>query len=201
MLLTFVVTTLFMIMIPGPDAALIMRSSLAHGRSAGMLTMLGGLCGISIHATLAAVGISALLAASPTAFAVVQMLGIVYLLWLGVHTWLTSGRSIETVDLQEQPTSRYQHVRRGLLSNLLNPKVLLLFVGFLPQFLPSEGETMGSALLLSAIIGLLYALWFSFYNLLIDKIGKLLRTPKIRRRVERATGVMLVGFALSLAVQ
>ena len=83
MLLTFVVTTLVMIMIPGPDAALIMRSSLAHGRMAGLLTMLGGLLGLSVHAAAAAIGLSALLVASPAAFTVVRALGVCYLLWLG----------------------------------------------------------------------------------------------------------------------
>ncbi|MEV4218920.1 LysE family translocator [Nonomuraea sp. NPDC049725] len=204
MLLTFVVTTLVMIMIPGPDAALIMRSSLAHGRMAGLLTMLGGLLGLSVHAAAAAIGLSALLVASPTAFTVVRGLGICYLLWLGVHALLSSrGKTAETAEAAESAPggSPLVHVRRGLLSNLLNPKVLLLFVTWLPQFLPSHGDTLSSALLLSGIIAVLYALWFSLYNLIVDRVGALLRTPRVRARVERVTGVLLVGFALRLAVQ
>ncbi|MEU6999693.1 LysE family translocator [Nonomuraea sp. NPDC046570] len=198
MLLTFAVTALVMIMIPGPDAALIMRSSLAHGRVAGMQTMLGGVLGLTVHAAAAAVGISALLAASPTAFTVVRVLGIGYLLWLGVQTLLASRRPVEPLAASTSPTG---HVRRGLLSNLLNPKVLLLFVTFLPQFLPTHGETLGSALLLSGIVAGLYVLWFTLYNVLVDKVSTLLRTAKVRRRIERVTGVLLVGFALRLAVQ
>ncbi|WP_049560714.1 LysE family translocator [Nonomuraea sp. SBT364] len=201
MLLTFVVTTLVMIMIPGPDAALIMRSSLAHGRMAGLLTMFGGLLGLSVHAAAAAIGLSALLVASPTAFTVVRGLGICYLLWLGVHALLSSrGRAAETA-VAAPGGPPLAHVRRGLLSNLLNPKVLLLFVTWLPQFLPSHGDTLSSALLLSGIIAVLYALWFSLYNLIVDRVGALLRTPRVRARVERVTGVLLVGFALRLAVQ
>jgi threonine/homoserine/homoserine lactone efflux protein len=201
MLLTFVVTTLVMIMIPGPDAALIMRSSLAHGRMAGLLTMLGGLLGLSVHAAAAAIGLSALLVASPAAFTVVRALGICYLLWLGVHALLSGPAKAERPPEAAPGGSAIGHVRRGLLSNLLNPKVLLLFVTWLPQFLPAHGEALGSALLLSGIVALLYALWFSLYNLIVDRAGALLRTPRIRARIERVTGVLLVGFALRLAVQ
>lgn len=201
MLLTFAVTTLVMIMIPGPDAALIMRNSLAHGRVAGLLTMLGGLLGLSVHAGAAAVGLSALLAASPTAFTVVRGLGVCYLLWLGVHALLPSRRREASAAAPDPAARPLAHVRRGLLSNLLNPKVLLLFVTWLPQFLPAQGDTLGRALLLSSIIAVLYALWFSLYNLIVDRVGALLRTPRVRARIERATGVLLVGFALRLAVQ
>ncbi|TMR98757.1 LysE family translocator [Nonomuraea basaltis] len=201
MLLTFAVTTLVMIMIPGPDAALIMRNSLAHGRVAGLLTMLGGLLGLSVHACAAAVGLSALLAASPTAFTVVRALGICYLLWLGAHALLSSRKRVVPHTAPEPAARALAHVRRGLLSNLLNPKVLLLFVTWLPQFLPAQGDTLGRALLLSAVVAALYALWFSLYNLIINWAGALLRTPRIRARIERATGVLLVGFALRLAVQ
>ncbi|WP_336207441.1 LysE family translocator [Nonomuraea sp. LPB2021202275-12-8] len=201
MLPTFVVTTLVMIMIPGPDAALIMRNSLAHGRMAGLLTMLGGLLGLSVHAAGAAIGLSALLVASPAAFTVVRGLGVCYLLWLGVHSLLTSRRQVAEQPEAAPAGSPLAHVRRGLLSNLLNPKVLLLFVTWLPQFLPAHGDTLGSALLLSGIVAALYALWFSLYNLIVDRAGVLLRTPRIRARIERLTGVLLVGFALRLAVQ
>jgi threonine/homoserine/homoserine lactone efflux protein len=139
MLLTFVVTTLVMIMIPGPDAALIMRSSLAHGRVAGLLTMLGGLLGLSVHAAAAAIGLSALLVASPAAFTAVRALGICYLLWLGVHALLSGPAKADRLPEAAPGGSAFGHVRRGLLSNLLNPKVLLLFVTWLPQFLPAHG--------------------------------------------------------------
>lgn len=194
MLMTFTVTALVMIMIPGPDAALIMRSSLAHGRAAGLLTMTGGLLGLGVHATAAAVGLSALLAASPAAFNALRWLGVAYLFWLGVQGLRARG----TAPRSEEPPAGtpLRHVRNGLLSNLLNPKVLLFFVTFLPQFMQGT-----SPLLLSAIFAALYGLWFSLYNVLVDRVGALLRRPRVRARVERVTGVLLVGFALRLAVQ
>ncbi|MEV4893977.1 LysE family translocator [Nonomuraea sp. NPDC055795] len=194
MLLTFSVTALIMIMIPGPDAALIMRSSLAHGRTAGLLTMTGGLLGLGVHAVAAAIGLSALLAASPAAFSVLRWLGVAYLFWLGVQG--LRARAVVAPVTEPAAGTGLRHVRNGFLSNLLNPKVLLFFVTFLPQFM--EGA---APMLLSAIFAGLYALWFSFYNVVVDKVGALLRRPKVRARVERVTGVLLVGFALRLAVQ
>lgn len=193
MLLTFAVTALVMIMIPGPDAALIMRSSLSHGRLAGLLTMVGGLFGLAVHATAAAVGLSALLAASPTAFTVLRWVGIAYLFWLGVQSFRS--RPAEAAR-EVQPVSPLRYVRNGFLSNVLNPKVLLFFVTFLPQFMIGT-----SPLLLSLIFAALYAVWFTFYNVVVDRVGALLRTPRVRRRVERFTGLLLVAFALRLAVQ
>ncbi|WP_327088853.1 LysE family translocator [Nonomuraea sp. NBC_01738] len=194
MLLTFTVTALVMIMIPGPDAALIMRSSLAHGRAAGLLTMAGGLIGLAAHATAAAIGLSALLAASPAAFTALRWAGVAYLLWLGVQGLRARGTAPAVAEAGAG--SPLRHVRNGVMSNLLNPKVLLFFVTFLPQFMQGT-----SPLLLSAIFAGLYALWFTLYNVLVDRVGRLLRKPKVRARVERVTGVLLVGFALRLAVQ
>ncbi|WP_433247228.1 LysE family translocator [Streptosporangium sp. CA-135522] len=202
MLTTFAVTALVMIMIPGPDQALITRNALAFGRTAGLLTMFGGLLGLTVHATAAAVGLSALLLTSATAFTTLKIVGVVYLLWLGIQALLSSRRTAAApqVVLQER-RSPLQHIRNGFLSNTLNPKVALFFVTFLPQFLPAHGNPLHQAMLLSAIFAGLYLVWFSFYNVLVDRIGALLRTPRIRARVERATGLLLVGFAIRLAVQ
>ncbi|GGK98333.1 lysine transporter LysE [Planomonospora parontospora subsp. parontospora] len=205
MLTTFAVTALVMIMIPGPDQALITRNALAFGRTAGLLTMTGGLFGLAVHATSAAIGLSALLLASATAFTVLKVAGVVYLLWLGVQALRSSRRTAAaTAVVTEVPADGgppLRHVRNGFLSNVLNPKVALFFVTFLPQFLPAHGNTLGRALLLSAIFAGLYLLWFGFYNVVVDRIGALLRAPRVRARVEQATGVLLVGFAIRLAVQ
>ncbi|MDP9864445.1 MULTISPECIES: LysE family translocator [Streptosporangium] len=202
MLTTFAVTALVMIMIPGPDQALITRNALAFGRTAGLLTMFGGLIGLTVHATAAAIGLSALLLASATAFTVLKVVGVVYLLWLGIQALRSSRRTAAAPEPAALAArSPMQHVRNGFLSNTLNPKVALFFVTFLPQFLPAHGDTLNQAMLLSAIFAGLYLLWFSFYNVAVDRIGALLRTPRIRARVEQATGLLLVGFAIRLAVQ
>lgn len=195
MLLTFVITALVLTLIPGPDAALIMRTSIAHGRSAGFRTMLGGVLGLTVHATAATVGLSALLAASPPVFLTLRWLGIAYLVWLGFQGLRSRGKG-EAEEAGQAGGSRIGQVRNGFLSNLLNPKVLLFFVTFLPQFMGSIPVTV-----LSVIFVAMYVIWFSIYTLIVDRLGTLLRTPVWRRRVERATGVVLIGFALRLAIQ
>src|SRR5437763_9583799 len=103
-LLTFALAALVLIMIPGPDQALITRSTLIGGRAAGLLTMVGGVLGLAVHATAAAVGLSALLLASATAFTALKIAGAVYLLWMGVQAARAASRSRR--EPAETPTTR-----------------------------------------------------------------------------------------------
>src|SRR5687768_8621172 len=140
-LLTFALAALVLIMIPGPDQALITRSALVGGRTAGLLTMLGGVLGLAVHATAAAVGLSALLLASAKAFTALKIVGAAYLLWMGVQTLRAAARSRRTPAEAAVPRGRPRAascMRQGFLSNALNPKVALFFVTFLPQFLSTE---------------------------------------------------------------
>jgi threonine/homoserine/homoserine lactone efflux protein len=202
--LPFALAALILIMIPGPDQALITRSALAGGRTAGLLTMLGGVLGVTVHATAAAVGLSALLLASPTAFTVLKVVGAAYLIFMGIQTLRAAARSRRgpaEATIQRVRPRPWPAIRKGFLSNALNPKVALFFVTFLPQFL-STGTTAGGAraqaLLLSAVFAALYVGWFSLYVLLVDGLGSLLRRPRVKAAIERVTGVLLVAFAIRL---
>ena len=200
---TFAIAALLLIMMPGPDQALITRNALSGGRRGGLLTMVGGALGLGVHATAAAVGLSALLLASSTAFTALKVVGVAYLLWLGVQTWRSARRTRlepaeETGPGEQQPWAAY--LRQGFLSNALNPKVALFFVTFLPQFLPAEGGSpRGDALFLSAVFAGLYVAWFGSYAFLVDRFGRWLRRPAVKARIERVTGFALVTFAARLA--
>ncbi|BFV60919.1 LysE family translocator [Kitasatospora sp. CMC57] len=202
-MLTFAVAALLLIMIPGPDQALITRNALVGGRSAGLLTMTGGMLGLSVHVSAASLGVSALLLASVTAFTVLKVAGTVYLVWMGIATLRSArrrGQESDGVD-QDRSLSRTRCLRQGFLSNALNPKVALFFVTFLPQFLPDTRHTLGSALQLSAVFVLLYLLWFSLYTVTVDRFGAFLRRPAVRQRIERSTGALLIAFGVRLALQ
>ena len=204
-LMSFALAALVLIMIPGPDQALITRSSLVGGRPAGLLTMAGGVLGLAVHATAAAVGLSALLLASATAFTALKIVGAAYLLWMGVQTLRAAARSRRApaeAAIHRAPARPLTTVRQGFLSNALNPKVALFFVTFLPQFLSTDatpGGTQAQALLLSAIFAVLYLGWFGLYVLAVDGLGRLLRRPRVKATIERVTGVLLIAFAIRLA--
>ena len=202
-MLTFLGAAIVLILIPGPDQALITRNALAGGRKGGLLTTLGGMSGVTVHASAAAAGVSALLVASEIAFTVLKVVGVGYLLWMGVQT-IRAARThrAEDEDIPEPALiSPWRYLRQGFLSNSLNPKVALFFLTFLPQFLPSTGGAFGYALLLSGLFAVLYLCWFTCYVLLVDWLGAFLRSSKVRARIEQVTGVLLVGFAVRLGLQ
>jgi threonine/homoserine/homoserine lactone efflux protein len=201
--LTFLAAALILIMIPGPDQALITRHALTSGRTAGLFTMLGGATGLTVHATAAAAGVSAILVASETAFTMLKVVGVIYLMWMGVQTIrAASGQMVQDENAESRPAySPWHYLRHGFLSNSLNPKVALFFVTFLPQFLPDSGGAFMYALFLSGLFAALYVVWFSCSVFAIEYFATFLRRPRVRARIERVTGLLLVGFALRLAFQ
>lgn len=202
-MVTFAIAALVLIMMPGPDQVLITRNALAGGLWGGLLTLVGGALGLTVHASAAALGLSALLLASSTAFTVLKIVGVAYLLWLGLQTLRAARRSRrEPVEdgAAVAPQRRWAYLRQGFLSNALNPKVALFFVTFLPQFLPTDsGSPRAEALLLSAVFALLYVSWFSAYVMLVERFGRWLRRPTVKARIEQVTGLALVTFAVRLA--
>ncbi|MDX2645468.1 LysE family translocator [Streptomyces sp. NPDC001902] len=201
-MLTFAAASLVLIVIPGPDQALITRNALAAGRAGGLLTMVGGVLGLGVHIASAALGVSALLMASTVAFTVLRTVGAGYLLYMGFTTLRAARRAADSPEPADgdPPPNGAAHLRQGFLSNSLNPKVALFFVTFLPQFLPAQGSVLPRALLLSLVFAVLYVTWFGTYVVVVDRVGAVLRRPVVRARVERVTGVLLIGFALRLAV-
>ena len=195
-LLAFALASLVMVALPGPDQALITRNALVGGRRAGRRTMLGGACGLSVHATAAAFGLSALLATSATAYTTLKLVGIGYLVFLALRMLATSGAP-ESPDRQDHSGPR-RPFAQGLLSNALNPKVALFFLTFLPQFLPSHHAALPAALALSAIFAVIYIAWFSTLVWFVDRLGRALKKPAIQRRLERITASALLAFAVRL---
>jgi threonine/homoserine/homoserine lactone efflux protein len=183
MLFEFMAASLVLIAIPGPDQALITRNALLRGRSAGLRTMVGGATGLTVHATAAAFGISALLASSAAAYTTLKLVGIAYLLYLGARMLLSAGRQ----DDQDSTRSQGRPFAQGLLSNALNPKVALFFLTFLPQFLPDHGATLPAALAFSAVFAALYLTWFTGLISLVEVVGNALRRPRVKARMDRVT--------------
>lgn len=188
---------------PGPDMALVTTTSLLHGRAAAIRTSLGISTGTLIWATLAGLGVAALLAASAEAFAMVRLLGAAYLVYLGVRALAEAvrgpapDRSAAIVPI----TEARRPYRQGLLTNLLNPKVGLFYTTLVPQ-LVDPGDPIA---LVSIAVGAAHATiglaWLVALAVVVDRLGDVLRRPRIRRALAGATGTILVAFGLRVAVE
>src|SRR4051794_13069249 len=195
MIFEFGIASLVLIALPGPDQALIMRNALVGGRTAGVRTMLGGATGLTLHATAAALGVSALLATSAAAYATLKLVGVAYLLYLGARMLLSARKPPEP----EQEARGGRPFLQGFVSNALNPKVALFFLTFVPQFLPDSGSTLPVALALSAVFAAIYLAWFTGLVRLVGLASDVLRRPRVKAWIERVTGGALVAFAVRLA--
>jgi threonine/homoserine/homoserine lactone efflux protein len=195
MIFEFALASLVLIALPGPDQALIMRNALVGGRSAGVRTMLGGASGLALHATAAALGVSALLATSAAAYATLKLVGVAYLVYLGAKMLLSSRKPPEP----EREARAGRPYLQGFVSNALNPKVALFFLTFVPQFLPDHGSTLPLALALSATFAAIYLAWFTGLIRLVALASDALRRPRVKAWIERVTGGALVAFAVRLA--
>jgi threonine/homoserine/homoserine lactone efflux protein len=154
-----------------------------------------GVCaGVLVWGALTAVGLAALVEASPTAYDVLRVAGAAYLLWLGVRTWRDAG------DPGEQPRTG-PWFRTGLLTNLLNPKVAVFYVSFLPQFVPEGTPVLPASLLLASIHAVEGLLWFGVLALATQRLKAVLARDRVRRAVARVTATVLVGFGVRLALE
>lgn len=202
-LLAFAGVAAVIIVVPGPDMALVLRNGIAHGRRAALETALGINCGLLVWALTAALGIAALLHASATAFTMLKLVGAAYLVWLGVRALRDAWRGMST--FRAVPGYRPGRVRcafrQGLLSNLLNPKIAVVFTTLIPQFLEPGDPAVARTILLAAIFIGMGLLWLTSYALLVAQVGRLLRRPVVRRALNAIVGTLLTAFGVRLALE
>jgi threonine/homoserine/homoserine lactone efflux protein len=197
----FVLSGLLLNITPGQDTLYIVGRTMSQGRRAGLLSVLGISSGAVVHTLAAAFGLSAILATSATAFTVVKLAGAAYLVYLGVKMLLD--RSTETVVAREfGRDSDWTIYRAGLLTNLLNPKVALFFMAFLPQFVDAQaGSRVASFLFLGAVFignGTLWCLALVAGAAVMSR--RLRESPSMGVHLRRAAGVMFVGLGARLAI-
>jgi threonine/homoserine/homoserine lactone efflux protein len=183
--------------------ALVARNALVAGRAAVPATVLGVCAGIVVHALAAAVGLSALLAASATAYAVVKVAGGLYLVWLGIQAWRASRRGDAGEDWMLGPARRFAGsgaFRQGFVTNVLNPKLVVFFISVLPGFTSGEGSFFVQVLVLGVVFELLSAVWLVAYGLGVARAGEAMRALSVRRALERISGTVLVAIGLKVAV-
>jgi threonine/homoserine/homoserine lactone efflux protein len=206
--LAFIGVAALLTITPGADTMLVLRSVLAHGRRAGILTTLGIVSGLLVHATLSALGLSLILVRSAQLFHIVKLAGAAYLVYLGLASiWaLIRHRNEATID-ETLPESAgpgpgiWRSFVEGLLNNLLNPKVAIFYLAFLPQFISPGDPVLAKSILLAFLHLLMGIIWLSLVAIFVERMRGLLIRPINRRRLEAAAGVILIGLGLRLALE
>lgn len=216
--MTFLGIVLVLTVTPGADMALLMRHVLAHGFRATWPTLAGIETGLAVHIILCITGLSLTLQQSPLAFTIIKLAGAGWLAWLGLTAVLAALRpassAADALDAAvasaegDEGLPRHQPAApswrrlyaRGLLTNLLNVKILLFYIALLPQFAPAGESFIPVAIVLASVQLLIGLIWLISYGALVARAGQALeRNPRLRRWLEGATGAALVAFGTRLA--
>ncbi len=199
-LLVFITAGLLLNLTPGPDVLYIVGRSLSQGRGAGVVSALGIAAGCLFHVAAAAGGLSALIVASPLAFDAVRYAGAAYLVWLGVQALRGGGAALAVATLAPTPLGAI--FRQGVLTNVLNPKVALFFLAFLPQFAdPARGPVWLQVVALGLIFIFNGTLVCLGYVLVAAKLGDWLKSRyAVATWLNRATGALFLALGLRLAL-
>jgi threonine/homoserine/homoserine lactone efflux protein len=198
--LAYAAAVVLLVFTPGPDMALFLGRTLASGRAAGLAALAGTTAGLYVHTALAAFGLSALLAASPMAYAALKWAGAAYLVVLAVQT-LRHGSAFEVPGTRET-VSLGRAFLAGLGVNILNPKIVLFFVTFLPQFVAANDPHAASKLaVLGGLYGLIGAPICVVLILAAERVsGAFARSARLRRGLDIATATLFGAFAARLVL-
>lgn len=200
-LLLFMAAGWLLNLTPGPDVLYIVSHGLRGGARAGMVAALGIVAGCFVHVFAAAAGLSALLATSATAFTVLKWIGAAYLLWMGVKLLRSRGARLNLADGPLPEADLWAVWRRGFLTNVLNPKVALFFLAFVPQFIRPDAAHPALSFLLLGVLFNLNSLPINLgYAWLAAWAARRLHTlQRALGWMDRAAGAMFIGFGLRLA--
>jgi threonine/homoserine/homoserine lactone efflux protein len=199
-ILAFIGIAALLTILPGADMALVAKVTLLDGRRAAFFTSLGICAGLPVHASASALGLSLILATSAEAFTVVKFAGAAYLAYLGIRTIRDSLKPAADPLLNvARARSRRAAFAQGFLSNVLNPKVALFYLTFLPQFISPGDNVLAKSLLLAGIHAVLGLVWLPLYAYAIDRVGAAVRGA--RRWLERLSGAALIGLGVRLAFE
>ena len=203
-LLGFAAASVLIVLLPGPDTLVVVRNLLRGGRRRAIATVGGVLTGLVIWVAAASLGLSAVLQASHTGYDVLRYVGGAYLIWVGVQA--LRSRAALAHEPQAVPTRHYGPLLgsgylAGLATDLLNPKVGVFFITFLPAFVPHGADVGAVTLLLGAIFALETLVYFVLLIGVADRIVSWMTDPRTRRRLDRGAGLVFIGFGLRLATE
>ncbi len=197
---TFFTAAILLNLSPGPDMAFILGQTAQRGERSGFAAMFGIWTGTLIHVMFAALGLSAVLATSTVAFSVVKWMGAAYLIWLGVQALSSQGTRLST-DGQASPARLQKIFKQGILVSVLNPKVAIFFLAFLPQFVQVGAGPVSAQLFLHGILIIVVAAFVEPPLVLMGSklTGYLSNNRNVSRWMDRGLGTLFIGLGIKLA--
>ncbi|MEA2118313.1 LysE family translocator [Halovibrio sp. HP20-50] len=201
---SFLVAITLLTISPGVDTLLVIRNTARGGIRDGVTTSVAICCGLFIHATISALGISLILLQSAWAFHALKLVGAGYLIWLGVTSLLAARRGqplpVNGVLEGTSASSRWQPVKEGFLSNVLNPKTVVFYMAFLPQFIAPSDPVLLKSLWLAGVHFIIANIWQISVVLMVGSASRWLASARFAQTLNAATGTVLIAFGVRLAL-
>ncbi|BFM49992.1 LysE family translocator [Marinomonas sp. THO17] len=200
--LPFLLAISALTMSPGVDTILVMRNTALGGWRLGFLTSLGICLGLFAHATVSALGLSVILLGSAGLFTAFKLLGAGYLVYLGIQALRSAAHPVGlSFSVKGKAISGYWgSFRQGILSNVLNPKPIIFYMAFLPQFIDPLHSALVQSLFMASLHFIIAMVWQMFLALMIHKARVWLARPRVAQVMDGVTGILLVGFGVKLAL-
>lgn len=200
----FIGIAAIVIVVPGPDTAIVTKNALLHGQRAALGTAFGVETGLAVWTVASAVGVASLVRASDTAFTALKLIGALYLVWLGIQALRAArggGAHFDPESTRRAHLGGRGGFRQGLLSDLANPKIGAFFTGLLPQFAGPGHSVLLPFLILGGLFVLMTVVWLCAYALVAVRASEVLRRPRVKAAIDGLSGVILIGFGVRLALE
>jgi RhtB (resistance to homoserine/threonine) family protein len=206
-LIAYLPIAAMMVIIPGVDTMLIIKNTLTYGPKAGRYTLLGTSMGLAFWTLIAVLGLSVVIAKSVFLFSFIKYAGAAFLIYLGIKSFFTKS-SLSLNELQEQaknqvtPTKKHHKdsFLQGLLSNILNPKTVLVYITIMPQFIDLNENINQQLIIMGLIMSILAIVWFLLLVSILDYAKKWFNNPKFNKAFQKSTGLILVGFGIKTGI-
>lgn len=202
-LVTYLVAISILTMTPGVDTLVVIRNTTRGGFKDGFLSSFGICLGLFVHATISAVGISVLLLQSAQAFMLLKYAGAAYLIYLGISSLKSAymAKKLQFIESKEHSFKPWRSLQEGFLSNVLNPKTIVFYMAFLPQFIDPTGSALKQSLFLALLHFIIAMCWQSLLALMVGRAKKALAKPAIKAILDTVGGVVMMALGVKLALE
>lgn len=202
----FVMIATLIVVIPGVDFLLVSKNTLNFGKNAGHFTSIGIILALFIWTFLAVLGLATVVASSIVLFTIIKYLGALYLIWLGIQALLAKKSSMGELLKDDQhvqiPKKTYRHCfTQGIVTDLLNPKTLLMYVTLMPQFINTDAAVTPQLLTLAAILIAISIIWLVLVVYILNIIRAWFLRPSVQSVFNKITGIVLISLGLKLAFE